>query len=305
MPVPYRAQVEGEEVLFCLCKQTRTPPFCDGSHNNLPGAYENDDPNSAANRAIETVERARDAKTALDGQCYIFAPDCGAASDLGGAQIVRIISHEQGAQHQSLFRATIAPGASSVFSLGDRNGMLFISDGEGRINIGGRVFDFSNLDSVLIRPGDDFRIEATASVTLFISACPAIAAPIIKPQIETTFDDEYPARIAKVDAAKRNEMADRFFQVLIDKSMGSETATQFIGHIPLSKAQPHRHLYEEALLILSGEGVMWTETRKAAVKSGDVIFLPQRELHSLQCTDQAGMDVVGVIYPGDNPAVNY
>ena len=34
--------------------------------------------------------------------------------------------------------------------------------------------------------------------------------------------------------------------------------TQFIGNIPLSKAEPHRHLYEEALIFLDGTGVVWT-----------------------------------------------
>jgi quercetin dioxygenase-like cupin family protein len=50
---------------------------------------------------------------------------------------------------------------------------------------------------------------------------------------------------------------------------------------------------------------MWTETSKAKVEAGDVIFLPRKQLHSLQCTDPNGMLVVGVIYPGDNPTINY
>ncbi|MGH8430169.1 MAG: cupin domain-containing protein, partial [Solimonas sp.] len=80
---------------------------------------------------------------------------------------------------------------------------------------------------------------------------------------------------------------------------------QFIGHIPQSKAAPHRHLYEEAVLILTGEGCMWTEDRKAKVGAGDVVFLPRKQLHSLQATAPGGMDVVGVIFPGDNPSINY
>ena len=44
--------------------------------------------------------------------------------------------------------------------------------------------------------------------------------------------------------------------------------TQFIGHIPTSKAAPHRHLYEEAIIVLYGEGYMWTEDSKAPVRAG-------------------------------------
>ena len=100
-------------------------------------------------------------------------------------------------------------------------------------------------------------------------------------------------------------MADRYFQMLVDGTVGSEVVTQFIGHIPRSKAEPHRHLYEEALIILSGKGCMWTENLKAPVAAGDVIFLPRKQVHSLEATCDEGMLVVGTIYPGDNPAINY
>ena len=100
-------------------------------------------------------------------------------------------------------------------------------------------------------------------------------------------------------------MGPRFFQHLVDSTVGARNATQFIGHIPQSKAQMHRHLYEEALLIVSGEGVIWNENVRAAVAAGDVIFFPRKHLHSLQCTAPMGMDVVGVIHPGDNPGINY
>jgi hypothetical protein len=28
-------------------------------------------------------------------------------------------------------------------------------------------------------------------------------------------------------------------------------------------------------------------------------------VHSVECTTPGGFDLVGVIYPGDNPAINY
>jgi len=50
---------------------------------------------------------------------------------------------------------------------------------------------------------------------------------------------------------------------------------------------------------------VWTENTKARVCGGDVVFLPRKQLHSVQCATPAGLDVVGVIYPGDNPSINY
>ena len=79
----------------------------------------------------------------------------------------------------------------------------------------------------------------------------------------------------------------------------------FRSNIPLSKAEPHRHLYEEALIFLNGAGTVWTESTKAHVGGGDVVFLPRKQVHAVQCSTPGGFDVVGVIYPGDNPSINY
>ncbi len=44
---------------------------------------------------------------------------------------------------------------------------------------------------------------------------------------------------------------------------------------------------------------------RARVQAGDVIFFPRKHVHSLQCTAEEGMDVVGLIHPGTNPGINY
>jgi mannose-6-phosphate isomerase-like protein (cupin superfamily) len=119
------------------------------------------------------------------------------------------------------------------------------------------------------------------------------------------FATDFPQRVVSVDPQQRTAMGPRYFQLLVDKRIGSRTITQFIGHIPRSKAAPHRHLYEEALIVLSGEGYMWTERCKAAVRAGEAIFLPRKQLHSLEATSPDGMFVVGVICPGDNPSIAY
>ncbi len=87
--------------------------------------------------------------------------------------------------------------------------------------------------------------------------------------------------------------------------MDSNEVTQFIGQVPKSRAAMHRHLYEEAIVILTGEGKMWTGTKVADVKTGDVLFLPHRQGHSLECTDEDGMLLMGVFYPSGSPAINY
>ena len=119
------------------------------------------------------------------------------------------------------------------------------------------------------------------------------------------FDHSVPNRIEPVDASKRASMADRYYQVLVDGETQGTEVTQFIGHIPQSRAAHHRHLYEETLTILSGEGVMWTDTTKTEIRPGDTIFLPRKQSHSVECSSPEGMMLVGVFYPSMSPAINY
>lgn len=306
-PLAYKAESEGEEVLFCGCKQTGTPPFCDGTHNNLPGGYAEDDPNSPENQAIPVVP-VRDGATAhLNGDCYVFSLDAASYEQKGHLRYCTVISKDQGALYQSQFHGQVSGGPSPVMTFGDAHVVLFIAEGSARVNISGQAFDVSVGDGLYVRPGEAFMVSGKNPeiVKFFISACPAMAEPQWLDDMPDTFDQTCSNRVVGIDPEKREAMAARYFQVLVDKEIGSDVVTQFIGHIPQSKAQPHRHLYEESLIILSGKGMMWTEDRKAPVRAGDVIFLPRKQIHSLQATAPEGMDVVGVIYPGDNPSINY
>ncbi len=49
---------------------------------------------------------------------------------------------------------------------------------------------------------------------------------------------------------------------------------------------------------------MWTETREGT-REGRRHHLPAAQAVALlECTAQGGMEVVGVIHPGDNPGIN-
>ncbi len=306
-PISYTAAADNEEVLFCGCKKTCEQPFCDGSHNNIPGAYEEDDPTSPENLAVPLSTESDGARSLLNGDCYVFSTADAALDQNGDLKYCTVIAAPFGAKYQSQFYAELAPGKTSpVITFGDRHTVLFISEGTGHVSIAGKSFAIGRNDGVYICPDEPFALTADANtMKIFISACPVADDIGWAAAMTDTFNTALPDRVVPVDPAKRHAMAARFFQMLVDKTVGSTVATQFIGHIPISKGAPHRHLYEEALIILSGEGCLWTEDRKTPVKSGDVVFLPAKQIHSLQCTADSGMDVVGVIYPGDNPSINY
>ncbi len=304
LPVRHVA-TEAEERLLCTCKQSRDAPFCDGAHNNVPGAVKHDDEHSPQNRAVVMVEADADGIAVLDGGCYVRSTQGAPQWQQGTLAVQRLIGAEAGAQFQSLFLLEATPGLSPLVDFGERHVALFVAQGQGTLRIGERRFVLAPETGAYIRPGERFRLQADEPMRVFASVCPLAEAPVVggTPGECAGADDE--PRTVAVDSANRQTMGERFFQMLVDASVGSTVVTQFIGEIPLSKAMPHRHLYEESLIVLRGEGCMWTGTRKARVHAGDIIFLPRRQQHSLQCTDPAGMLLVGVIYPGDNPSIRY
>lgn len=301
-PVQYTCRVEGEEVLFCGCKQTGTPPFCDGAHSNLPGGY--------ADEAITDLAWAtRDAAgvSMLDSPCYVIRA-LETRNDPAPAWWCRtVVSREMGAQHMAQFYAELSEGKSPVLASSAGDVVLWIMSGQGAVDISGRLFDLAKGTGVHVRAGEAFRFaqEGQTPLALFIAACPATDSLADLAEMPGNFDDRWPERTVGIDESQRHAMGPRYFQILVDKRVGSTAATQFIGHIPLSKAEMHRHLYEEALIILSGEGVIWNDAKRAHVGAGDVIFFPRKHRHSLQCVSPEGMDVVGLIHPGDNPGINY
>lgn len=306
-PIRYIAKEQGEEVLFCNCKYTNDGPFCDGSHNNLRDVYEQDDPDSEKNRAIPFVNAGLDGRVVLDGGCYISNVDKILLAEYGTLRIAPVISGATGASYQSQFYAEAGQGQSPIMGFGTKHAVILVTEGSGEVCISGQFFPVTADTGLYVRPDEAFSLHNASanSLKLFVSVSPIAERPEILCVMPDTFDHDFPVRTVGVDPVNRQTMADRFFQVLVDKRIGSTIITQFIGEVPLSKAAPHRHLYEESIVVLRGAGCMWTERGKAPVVAGDVIFLPRKQIHSLECTDPEGMMLAGVICPGDNPSINY
>ncbi|MGB6487489.1 MAG: cupin domain-containing protein [Steroidobacteraceae bacterium] len=295
-----------EQALLCGCKQTGGAPFCDGAHTNLPGGSPPDDPDSAANRSIPVVTQCDGPRRWLDGGCYIVSPALSQKISRDRLRYCYLVTRELGAHFQTQVFLEVDGDASPVLSLGDRDVILFVVSGSGRVIVSGREFEVKPHDGMYVRPGEALQLVPAGQETLSVFALASPQGELEWPAgMPQNFDADYPQRVVPVDTAQRTAMGPRYFQLLVDKRVGSRTITQFIGHIPRSKAAPHRHLYEEAIIVLAGEGCIWTERCKARVQAGEAIFLPRKQLHSLEATSHAGMFVVGVICPGDNPSIAY
>jgi mannose-6-phosphate isomerase-like protein (cupin superfamily) len=243
----------------------------------------------------------------LDGQCYVFSTARASLSERGAMRYCQVVTPTLGALFQSQFYAVVAGGSSPVIAADGRHTVLFVIEGKGDVEIGDRRFALEPLTGIYVRPSEAYRVhnKSGAPLKFFISNGPGSEDLVLMDAMPPAFEAQFPDRLASVDPSQRHKMAERYYQMLVNREHGSTVVTQFIGNIPLSKAEPHRHLYEEALIFLNGAGVVWTERTKTPVSAGDVLFLPRKQVHSVQCTTPGGFDIVGVIYPGDNPSINY
>src|SRR6202789_2983352 len=165
LPVAFKAERD-EDVIFCGCKHTGTGPFCDGTHSTLPGGYRNDDPDSPENRTVALVAAGTDPIVKLDGQCYVFATSRATLTARGSLRYCPVVTPTLGALFQSQFYAEVARGASPVISADDRHTVLFVTEGEGEVEIGARRFALGPRTGVYVRPGEAYRVHNGASAAL-------------------------------------------------------------------------------------------------------------------------------------------
>jgi mannose-6-phosphate isomerase-like protein (cupin superfamily)/CDGSH-type Zn-finger protein len=307
-PLKWVAEESGERLL-CACKQTAGQPFCDGSHNRLSDTYEEAaEADGASAILVDHVEQEDGAsKAELDNGCYVIRVPDASLQRRGSMRSYPVIGAADGARALSQFIVSVETGKSPILRYPDCDTLLFVRAGSGIANIGDHEFAISAETGICVRPGEAFQItnDDRTPLLMNITVCPHCETPEILDEMPPSFDMSVPERVQGVDEKKQEAMADRFFQVLIDDESHGTPVTQFIGVIPRSRAAHHRHLYEETITILSGEGYMWTDKTKTPVRPGDTIFLPRKQAHSLECTSSDGMRLVGLFYPSMSPAINY
>ncbi len=309
-PVRFKAQRSGD-FLLCACKHTGDAPFCDGSHNNLGDGYEEaseEEIAATAHLAVTARDGGAVGKALLDGSCFVRTVDPDSLRRHGNIAHTPMIHPDDGANCLSLYYIEAEEGEPSVMAFPGSSLALFVLSGQGEIVISGRRFPIGPERGVFVGPDEAFSIIPAAGsekMRLTATQCPQCSEADFPDSMPDNFNTDIAERVFVVDPAKREAMADRFYQVLIDEHTGGADMTQFVGEVPRSRAAGHHHLYEETITILSGSGYMWTQGARAEVKPGDVIFLPRRQLHSLECTSDEGMRLVGVFFPAGSPAVNF
>lgn len=307
-PLAFKARTDGEEVLLCACKHTKSPPYCDGAHNALGDAYDEASAEEIAQTAgavLVARDRGGHGRAALDGGAFVFTPAPGEGELRDGWRIAPLVTRASGARRLSLFALEAVSETPAPLAFGEAETALFAAAGAGDVAISDRRFEIRPDTGAFIAPRESFAIRAITEKPLrfYAAICPETA--FSRAEGPAAFDGRFPDRARPAERGGRKSMGDRFYQELVDRQSGASALTQFIGEIPRSRAAAHRHLYEEAIVILSGAGFLWTERKRAAVKPGDIIYLPRKQLHSLECVEEAGMRLMGVFFPAGSPAINY
>ena len=299
-----------EEVLLCACKHTRSAPFCDGSHNDLSETYAeaapedfadalNVDYQSVAGQAFETAS--------LDNGCYVLRGKGSTLLDEDTTFIGELISGATGARHLAQYYVLVQSGTTPVLSFPGAEVVIYLAQGEASVSISSREFAMPVETGAYVRAGEAFSLSNhdDSPLQAIITVCPGEADLVVLDEMPGNFDADCARRTRSYNIEERDHMADRHLMELVNHELGCEQVTQFIGEVPKSRAAFHHHLYEEAIYIISGSGTLWNQETKADVVPGDIIFLPERQAHSLECTDNGGMRLMGVFYPAGSPKVNY
>ena len=251
----------------------------------------------------------------LEGGCRVHALREGEPFTHAGVRAWSVVGRHSGARHVSLRTLEFGPGPPAVLS-SDCDDVWYVVSGRARLEIDGREHAVEPATGIYLAPGTVARVLDTTSEPLLVASvrCPEprgmgllaedgdrrAAAEISRSPASTPRPP-----IARLADRAKETTGDRWYQVLVDRSLGSEQVSQFVGCIPPGRAPDHYHNYEEVIVILEGRGRMWAGNTSAPVGVGSVIYLPIRQVHCLENTGDGPLLLLGAFYPAGSPAVRY
>jgi mannose-6-phosphate isomerase-like protein (cupin superfamily) len=232
----------------------------------------------------------------LEGGCRVSTMHEGDPRVVDSLTIWNQIGKANGAKAISLRILEFGPGASPVLRNRESDEVLYLLEGSCTVVIDENVYEIGPETGVYVRAGQTLCVENSGShiVRLVSSQCPGTNGP-----------DSEASPIVKLSDRRALPTADRWYRVLVDREIGSEQVTQFVGSIPPGRAPDHFHEYEEVLFILRGEGRMWAGETNTPIGPGSCVYLPRRQVHCVENTGSGELRLLGVFYPAGSPAVRY
>lgn len=246
----------------------------------------------------------------LPGGCRVFDSADGEVTTVANWTCRRTICRRNGAQHIAQFINDYRPGRAPAVVNPGAEEVLYVVRGEGACHMSGFTYRLSPGVGVYVPAATEYIIENEGpdSLTVVSVCCPEDDRRqlIDEARPRAAASGEPPPRtVREQDRSPLRAGADREFKLLVDRDLGCQRVTQFIGFIPPSRAPFHYHTYEEAIFILQGRGIVHVEGGSAEFGPGTSIFLPIGVRHCLENPGTAPVRLLGVFYPSGSPRVAY
>jgi mannose-6-phosphate isomerase-like protein (cupin superfamily) len=222
----------------------------------------------------------------------------------GSHGTVRVtIDEHTGSRHvlQRVFR--YGPGRTPDLKNGSSEDVMFVLEGIGTLHLGSASFELAPGIAAWAPPGVSYAIENPGPhdlVVVSVLAPPPGGRPPAAP--EEPVAEEHTYSVAEEEEPLLPAGEDRSFRTLVSPRYGCRNVTQFVGYIDATSAPPHTHTYEEAILILDGEGAVHADGESTAVGAGTAILLPPGVEHRLENTGRETLRLLGVFSPAGSPA---
>ena len=186
-------------------------------------------------------------------------------------------------------------GASNEQSNEGDDELLYVLGGAGRGTFGGEAADLSPGTAAFVARGSSWRIDAADALE--------VLSVLVR---DPTPPNGSTHAVVAVDSVESGvATAGREFRLLATPDLGCQSATQFVGYIPVVRAPDHFHKYDEVVYVLEGEGALHVDGESAPLHAGSCVHLPAGLVHCLENVGPGEMRVLGVFRPAGSPAEAY
>lgn len=187
-----------------------------------------------------------------------------------------------------------SPGRSQPQPLDGRQGIFFVVEGSGSLEVGERSYSLEpEMGAYCV--DESFEIDNPGPDDL-------VTVLVVAPAQNGTRADPDRRTVRLTDRDSLPAGTDREFRYLVHRDTGCPDVTQFVGLIPPGRAPDHSHVYDEVVYVIEGNGLLHTQGESHPIGPGSCMHLPPLVTHALENLTEAPMRVLGVFHPSGDPA---
>jgi mannose-6-phosphate isomerase-like protein (cupin superfamily) len=261
----------------------------------------------------------------LEGGCFVADLKEGEPELREDLRIWRHIHRGTGTKAISMRVLELPAGSSGALCNSRSDEVLYVFEGAGTLTLDGRRYELEPDLGIFVGPDVSFSVQSSSAgpLTIVSAQCPDPGTMVEQSARRNVHAEPHAVQAATVEGSEQvssnspanpvvrlrdrapQATGDRWYRVLVDKELGCNETTQFVGSIPPGRAPDHFHHYEEVLCILQGTGRMWAGESSTPIRRGSCVFLPRGQVHCVENTGSSELRLLGVFHPAGSPADRY